>query len=241
MTGRRLSKPPIVEALIDVRVAAREGGLGSLEEIHEKVKAEYPVKRGRALEHLQVAAKGDAKQITHTQELQGFAFVSADEKRIFQVRRDGITLNWVGDYDSWDALQGEAARLYPLYREAARPEAIEYLGVRYINRIRLPAGAQLEEWMSLRLTVPQALPQTLGDLQMRVLLPFGDDIVAMVISVLQPAEVGADWILDIEVRDMTKTPDSRPEAIWPKLVRLREVKNEIFFASTTERALESYR
>jgi len=238
----RLENPPIVEALIDVRVVERAGVLEELGRLAERVRDDYPHVLHKLQQTIEVSDSGQARQVAHREEARGFGFTNSARDRIVQARVDGFTFNWLGRYESWEALRDEARRLYDIYRAVASPEGIERVAVRYVNRMQVPEGAELGELMRLRVEIPADLPQRLGGVMTRVLMPFDGSIVANVTSVIEPA-AGSQmtWTLDIDVIDFERSSDSRSDAIWPRLDRLRSVKNQVFFNVLTESSLERQR
>jgi uncharacterized protein (TIGR04255 family) len=89
--------------------------------------------------------------------------------------------------------------------------------------------------------IAAGLPQMFNGFLHRVAIPFAvEEATAIVTHALeQPLASKVPVVLDIEVvRSCSVTPDS-PE-IWTQLDTLRDIKNRIFFASVTEKALEAY-
>lgn len=237
-----LQHPPIVEAVIDVRVPAGESEVGRLGELQVQLAGEYPKVYRGSQQTLQVEGGPSERSISHTETLQGFAFATNDDDRIVQARLDGFTYNWVGGYETWEKLSDEARRAYTLYDEVAKPALIQQVGLRYINSLAVPRDASFEEYSRMRTEVPETLPVPPVGLLTRVALRFDDHIIANVNSLFEPSDTGTmSWQLDIDVMDADPIEASSVDTIWAKLVRLREIKNQVFFEIVTDKALESYR
>jgi uncharacterized protein (TIGR04255 family) len=86
------------------------------------------------------------------------------------------------------------------------------------------------------------MPQALSGFLQRVVIPFAvDGTTAIVTQVLEPPKEGLiPVVLDIDVFVMTRF-GVNSHGIWTTLDGLRNVKNEIFFSSVTEKALEPYK
>src|SRR5258708_29222831 len=91
--------PPIIEALIDIKVTQSEDvTVGKIELLHEKIKNEYPQKntRGGFMFQIQLGEKpeGSARNL----DVNGFLFKSKDERKIVQFRKDGFTFSQLKPY-----------------------------------------------------------------------------------------------------------------------------------------------
>jgi uncharacterized protein (TIGR04255 family) len=86
------------------------------------------------------------------------------------------------------------------------------------------------------------IPQHLGGILMRVVIPCQDGITAVVTMANQPTQNPSllPIILDIDV-SMPGPFDPLDQAFWVTLDKLRNLKNEIFFGSLTEMTLEKFR
>jgi uncharacterized protein (TIGR04255 family) len=139
----------------------------------------------------------------------------------------------------------EAKRLYRLYVQLAKPEEINRIAVRYINR--LPLSANEVKDFSPFLTAPPPFPQEIDAVmigfltQVQVKDP-GSSIQATVSQTIQPSndEPGLiPLILDLDVFEVG-TWDPDPGSILKRFSALRMLKNRYFFASITERTVELF-
>ena len=115
--------------------------------------------------------------------------------------------------------------------------------MRYINLLNLPLP--LKDFKEYILTTPEIapnLPQGLLSFLMRLVIPDErSKSIAIVTETIEPVkEDTVPLIFDIDVfREGTFDPE-RPE-IWEAMEQLRQLKNEIFFNSITEKAKELFR
>lgn len=175
---------------------------------------------------------------------QGFMFKSADGQRIVQVRQDGFTFNWLRPYDRWESLRDEARVHWNRYRDTFRPEEVTRLGLRYINRIELPLPlTDFRDYVKTAPDIAAGMPQGVSALFMRLEIPDNERrLLAIVTETLQPSvddDTRIPIIFDIDVVRPGKFEPSEP--LWETLEQMHEYKNEIFFASMTERAKEMFR
>lgn len=234
------SRAPIREALIDIRVQARDG---------------------LALADLEAIAVGDPRYIQRkdiqfmTAELNvgamtppqttakkiGFQFWDVEKVRVFQARLDGFTYSRLAPYDCWEELSGEARRLWSRYRDLVRPEQITRIAVRYINRLDLPAPADLKVYLRTSPEISSDLPQFLGNWLMHLEIPDGKRQLIINESVAPSVVPGTvAIILDIDIFQVLEVPQDE-ESLWNTLQDFRVRKNEVFERSITEAVRERIR
>jgi uncharacterized protein (TIGR04255 family) len=176
---------------------------------------------------------------------EGFMFKSSDGQRVVQARQDGFTFNWLRPYDKWETFRDEARSHWESYRQLFRPEAVTRLGLRYINRIEAPLPFDdFRDFVNTAPDIAHGVPQGISALFMRLEIPDPKRaLIAIVTETMEPPTEGGKHlplIFDIDiVRSATFEPTS--PAIWETFEQMREYKNEIFFASVTERAKEMFR
>lgn len=119
---------------------------------------------------------------------------------------------------------------------------VQRLAVRYINVINLPPGVDFDLYLTAGPRVPPEVPQALSGFLHRVVIPIAiDGTTAIVTQVLEPPKEGLiPVVLDIDVFIMARY-GAKSQEIWTTLDGLRKVKNDIFFSSVTEKALEPYK
>ena len=157
-------RAPIVEAVLDVR--ARLSSPFSeecLNDLRAREQDSYPKFRRPFQVQFKVERTDPALEPTSevSSLANGGAMVSDDGLQLFQARPDGFSHNRLAPYKDWVSFRSEARRLWNLYREVVQPEFIEFLGLNYINRIGLPGGAEISDYLRAYIQVPPELPQVL--------------------------------------------------------------------------------
>ncbi len=240
---RRYYKPPITEAIVDLRVKLSDDFLvAKLLELNVGEETAYPKVEHlhRAYGHMQVGPQVSA---TAGSQHIGYLFRSADQKQIYQSRVDGFTMSRLAPYKNWEDLRDEARRLWDTYRSITKPLTIVRLAVRYINRIDIPLP--LRDFRDFLRTVPEVspdLPQELGGYFMQLTLPVEDikSVALITQTIIEPARPDvASVVLDIDIFCATDLP-SHEEGIWTFFEQLRVRKNVIFEACITDKARESF-
>jgi len=236
-----LSKAPITEALIDIRVKVRdELKIEQVYSIYNFISKGYPNKKerhqwGGSLEF----KKGKPPTSIASEIIDGYIFISGDNKQIFQARLDGFTFSRLKPYETWENLRDEAYRLWQKYREITSPE-ITRVALRYINKMELPLHLRdFSDYLTAAPIVPEGLPQGVSSFLSRVVIHEPEIGAAGIITQALEQSVNPNIILDIDVFKQKPEGISEEEA-WQVLERLRHFKNKIFFESITEKAKELF-
>ena len=242
-----LPKAPIIEALIDVRVRLPRGD--ALEPIHafaDAIESDYPDRRERTRGQVQLelSAPGAVEVAAKSATIDGLVLHSADGRQIVQGRLDGFTFSRLTPYQGWNDIQREARRLWQQYDKCVKPAAVQRLAVRCINRILLPTPVgQFSDWIKTLPVVAAGLPQSLAGFLLRLQMPFDElDARANVVLAVEPGDFQHDVpiLFDIDAFLMPREA-LRDDMLWEKMDDLRIIKNNVFFETLTEKALELFR
>jgi uncharacterized protein (TIGR04255 family) len=238
-----LSKAPVAEAVIEVRVRmAGPVADGSYLAFRDRLKGKLPKAQNIrfVMAHLHFdSAEAVKNDLAHS--LIGVRLDSEDGKWVVQAKSDGLTVSRMAPYAKWDVLIAELQELWPEYVQVFQPEAIVRLGVRYINKIALPGSdhVDLDTVLTVGPKIPAQLPQNLSQFLTRVVLPIeGEGIVLVISQTLQPEPTDATAplghvLLDIDASCEESMAVESPD-MWQRLSTLRDVKNMAFFGSLTE-------
>ncbi len=234
--------PPIVEALIDIRVELpAEINLETIAQFHQKVKDQFPDKQNRMCWKSDFQLKpGTVPEVSTLSEgPDGYLFYPPDKSKIVQARLDGFTFNKLRPYQKWGLFRDEAKKLWEHYLEIAKPQQITRLAVRYINRIELPFPfGQLREYILTGLEIAPDLPQGMSQFLMQMVIP-NAGAQAVITETIEPPIVKNNvevlpLIFDIDVIKNIILSPTDPN-LWANFEELRKFKNEIFLKSLTEK------
>jgi uncharacterized protein (TIGR04255 family) len=240
----RYRREPIVEAILDIRVAtAAEHTLPRLAQANSGLDEQYPSRLPVFRQKIQGTISAAGPDVTADQTTIGFVFVSADKQQQYQVTADGLTFNRLAPYIGWAAFREEARKIWTQFKSVLGDAVVvSRLGLRYINRIEIPANGPVElgDYFT---TVPHAapeLPQPMTGFFMRIEtpLPSVDGALAVVVAgtpAKKPAHVGV--LLDIDVSKTVSSAVSDDE-MWSTIELLRDAKNAAFEACITDKTRE---
>lgn len=247
MAWPHLPKAPITEAVMEVKVALPAGTqTKTISDIQNKIREDYPSRKKRmAWEGQFTVSLGDTSASSASQQHKciGYLFSSKDGLRVMQARLDGFAFSWLKPYPTWEEFSSEARRLWEIYKQAMKPVQGTRLGLRYLNRIEIPhKDVTLGDWVHTGLRIPPELPQTLAGFFVRMGMPFENPRAVAMIT--QTVEVTSSppipLIFDIDVfNEEPRSVDT--DDLWRQIDGFREIKNEVFFKSVTEKCLELFR
>jgi uncharacterized protein (TIGR04255 family) len=237
---------PITEALLDIRVKLPpQVDLEQLATFQNDIKDDFPSRRERFMWESRFEIKeGDVQVSSPTGGVEGYLFRSSDGKRVVQARLNGFTFNRLWPYENWQKLRDEAKPLWQRYIRIASPEIITRIALRYINRIEIPLPIRdFKDYILTTVEIAPGIPQEMSGFFMRLVIPVPDmSAVAIVTQTFAPKKINNDilpLIFDIDVVRETVF-DVEAEEVWDTFDTLRDLKNDIFFKSITEKTKELF-
>ncbi len=239
-----LNRAPIVEALLDLRVRPAEGGTTPrTKSAVEALRPDYP--EVQEISKIEGQLLIDAKSVatTHASTPLGWQLKNAAAGRVVRLAQDGFTFSQLRPYPSWNVFLAEARRLWNPYASAFAPHEVSRLGLRYINRIALPANASLEDWLEAPPPIPPQVPRTVQRFLTQVVVyDEGSSASATITQAMEQAQgagVTPAVLLDIDVF-RHGTWDPTDQQIWETFGKFRGLKNRMFYASLKEAAIKEY-
>lgn len=238
----KYTKPPLMEALLDIRVGIDpEFESKRLEEFYQAVKSNFPIKQVQTQFQTEFKVKKDKNPVVNTvKKINGLILKAIDNSRILQSKLDGYTFNKLKPYNGWDKFSGEAFPLWEEYKNIIKPISVKRLALRFINLIEIPLPVDdLKTYFNTFPTIAKNLPYDVSEFLLRVVL--NDDksknkaIVSQAIDLTKLGRDKLPIIFDIDVyREVSLKPED--EKINEVFESLREFKDLIFEESLTEEA-----
>ena len=243
-----LSKAPITEALIDIRVnPVVEFPEEKFSYLKEILSTDYPEIEIRHMMQSEFQIfHSPSKVLTNSENLgvHGYFFKSKDKQNIAQFRKDGFTLNRLRPYSSWAVISDEAKNLWKIYSDVLSPDYVTRIAVRYINQMKLKLPVQsIEDFFMIKSIIPEGLPNQFSSFLHKVVL-FDEEtnIEANVIMNLEHIDNSTDSAVIFDI-DVYKKVEFSPDAaeIWQIFEELRNMKNRIFFGYITEKTVKGFK
>jgi len=239
---RLLPKAPITEAVLEVQVKPRTTlHIPDLEKLSTGIMSDLgEVRRLNVIEGSFELQKLQPLLTQLDEQLVGFQFWSKDKKYVASCRKDRFSLSRLSPYTAWEDVFGRLRRSWERYASFAQPEAITRIAVRYINRIILPsAGLEFGDYLTSAPSLPEGFPQLTSAFLTRVVLHEREHELAATITQSLEGQASPDSVcvlLDIDAYKVA-TYGTNDATVWESFNLLRKLKNRIFFASITEKAL----
>jgi uncharacterized protein (TIGR04255 family) len=241
MTARHFERAPVVEAIVDIQISIlAEDSLGRIKGMR------LPL--GYRLAHEIRAFSGqfnvqEPPVASVSTSALGYAFVSEDTKFVTQARLNGFTFSRMAPYDRWETFIQEAQTVWNLYREAIGESAVTQFSVRFINKLHLPNSVEISLYLKTFPEISKDLPQSLQNSFMRVELILSGQFTGGVLVVQEfltnsDKEGHVGMILDNELRFPLGGPPLSDTWIWKRIDSLRELKNQVFRGSITQKLEE---
>lgn len=197
------SRPPITEAIIDLRVDPPEGfDASSLRKISQRLGESYSKVEAINAATGQIQLVPEIRASASSTHI-GYSFHSHDGVYVCRTRTNGFTMSHLSPYDKWDAFREETRRISNFYRDQTNPVRINRVAVRYINRIDIPLP--LVDFKDYLLTVPEIapkLPQGLTGFFLQLSIPFPDIVSTAIINetIVEPHRSDiVSVVLDIDI------------------------------------------
>ena len=175
MSIETFKNPPITEAVFDIRVQLPKGvGLDTVIKVQEPIAVDCPKKKDRfnLQGQLEFGLQKKPALTNSSHQIDGYFFLSEDEKNLVQSRLDGFTFNKLFPYSDWEDFSSKAMEMWGHYLSIVKPEYVTRIALRYVNRIELPLPFQnFKEYILTVPEVAEGLPQELSGFFLRLLIP----------------------------------------------------------------------
>lgn len=243
---RTLKNPPIKESLFDIRAKVNpDFDVNLFTSLQEELSDIFPKMKKRKSSNIQFSFHPQAEPETETTApvLIGYFFESNDGKLIAQFRNDGFTLNRLQPYSSWDDIFPLALELWEKYKMVAEPEAIPRIALRYINQFVIQhEDFIIEDYLNVSPQIPESLSQTVSTFQSRVTIISDDELsAAHITQSLGKNPQGAGALIQVDIDAFRNLQETGKEMDLKEVfIKLRELKNMIFFNYLTEKTLEMF-
>jgi uncharacterized protein (TIGR04255 family) len=201
---RRYRNPPIQEALVEFHTGpGQDWDPTILGKLHEKVKAAYPGKpRQQKLFQASIrAADGQPSGISVQEGIGRFQLVDADGHRIISLGPDVLSVNVLKPYDGWEHFKPRIEAALRAYVEVSGADKVNRIGVRYVNKIVVPASnIPLPQYFLVGPSMPPGLPSTVAGFLNRAEHVFPDGVkLILTFASIEAVPGTSALLLDIDV------------------------------------------
>ncbi|MEU2703734.1 TIGR04255 family protein [Micromonospora aurantiaca (nom. illeg.)] len=245
---RRVYKhPPIIEAIVEFTFSGGEDwNLTIPGRLYERIREDYPgepqqrevVEANLGMDGAKSSKTGLAITVSKKSE----RVVFASDNRLLMVGPAVLSAHSLAPYEGWESLQARATDALQHYCELVHPEHISSIGLRYVNRIKLPESTiTFDDYFTVAQVLPASgFPATLSSFFDRMELRY-EEIPASIAftwaSVNSDEPDTAAFVLDLDLRWRGKTPFENAES---NLKELRERERAAFESLITDKLREIF-
>lgn len=246
---------PIIEAIISFHCDPMPGlSMDTLEpEVRKSFATSYPTMETLKAQKFEFAFGQDlppaeAPPVSGMESIEAYRLSSSDGKQLIQLRAGTMHFNRLARYTSLDDYKAEIATAWNTYREIFQPVVVNRISVRYINRIELAFEDPSQKSIELGdyfTTSPANIPGNglalMGLFQsFSLLCPESKAIAKTTISTEKTTDAGGSLLLDIEASLNVSSPPNDFSEFERTLETLRDLKNQIFHSTLTDRCRSQY-
>jgi uncharacterized protein (TIGR04255 family) len=232
------ARPPITEAMLDVRFAT-EMGEKKLQTIVKRLKKSYP--NSQPLQTFNINIDTSGGRVGLQQEVHGFRLANDDQTDVVVVMPNGITVARLAPYPGWPSLLERFEAVWEITHKAVLHDQVARLGVRTINRIDIPLeqrpAIMLQNYLNFFPQVPPISTAAMVGFLMQVTKPTVVPVwTATITSTLigpPPIINHLSLLLDIDLFRTEGIP-YRGDELLLAFDQIRSVKNEIFEQCITD-------
>lgn len=163
---RIYKKPPLIEALCEIKFAETEGDFTTWGDFYQKIKGSYPTKsklpRGIEFQFTQ-----NAGSINPSESIK--RFTASDNAQLIQATTDTLTFNRLSPYLGYDEFKKSFVEALKVYSESFFPKRFLQLTMRFVNQIIIPHEEfSLNDYLGLIPVIPEGMTDALGGLFVQV-------------------------------------------------------------------------
>ena len=233
--------PPVTEAVIGINFAA-DLSKALLKSVSDKLAKNYPIHQPLQNISVKLDLSPQAGKVhkTFAEVAEGHRRSSQDMTELALILSNSLIVSQLAPYPSWSTFSKRFIRDWKLFKKTLGYREIKRIGVRYINRIDIPATGSLvqnEKFLNVFPRVPEMLnPLMAGAVQT---MSYFDDIkckLTLNSGVIEsPILNHISFILDLDVSREIDVPQSDKD-IFELLEAMRLKKNQVFEACISQRA-----
>ncbi len=231
------SSPPITEAVISV---VFDSNINKKTIDSANVKFQRYYSKSDSLSHVNVNLDMANHQSKIDQQDSGYRLSTEDMTQLLLLQESSFTVSQRAPYPGWDVFFDRFVRDWKVWKRVVKHKKIKRIGVRYINRLDIPAEEATvvdEEYLNFYPKIPEVFSPLIGyKLQCALPLESGTSQLQLNSAVVPSPLLGhISIILDQDIIRLVDVPQ-KDEDIFKLLSDIRHQKNEVFESCITEKA-----
>jgi uncharacterized protein (TIGR04255 family) len=234
-------RPPIVEAVVEVRIGGPIA-LATVERLRERLIESHPLPP-QSIITANVEFREDSTRVLQ-HELQGYRLTAGDGAGLVTIGPHSISTSRLAPYEGWESFVATARQNWDIWKRLAGWQKIVRIGVRYVNRIDIPADhdVNIDDYLTFSIKGPALALPPISSFAINEARPLGKDDCHLILNaglVPSPLLKTTSLLLDLDISRVTDLPQN-DEALWAFVDRIREHKNFVFEGCITAQARELF-
>jgi len=238
-TWENIERPPIVLAVMEVRFQPKSKfDVSFLKSNDSKLLEHYPKRSDNFSGNINLPAPNPGISTAQISSQQvGYTYINQDKTQKIAVTNEHIVFAMEGKYTGWEDFKREGLFVLSNFKHILDISTIHRTSVRIINKLSLPSSNPPEDYFNTLIT---ARKDTIEDTIDSYFIKYTQRIPEYSIrtNVIQSLEDIEDdnfnFIFDIDVLSH-EVIDYNVETIEAILIKIREIKNSIFFKNLTDK------
>jgi uncharacterized protein (TIGR04255 family) len=193
-TKRRYKRPPLLEAVCEIRFEPSQAWDWTLPGLlYDKIRTDFPEKKLRNSVELSFGSQQAAQQFKGA--VSQMQFLAQDGSRMVQVGPDVLSVHVTANYPGWELFLPMIVSVSGTYRQISAPRAINRIGLRYVNRLPIPAGPiEITDYLNFYPRIPETIQQAHGPFIVGVLFDCneGNDLLNVRVGNAAPTGIALD-------------------------------------------------
>lgn len=232
------SKAPITEAVIELRFS-EDLSFEDIQKRIDKFKKLYPQ------ESRTVAFTGEMSErgFSGTQEPIGIRLSTGDELQVLVINKNNFTVSQLAPYVGWDNFFARFIRDLDLFLDKFGNKNFVRIGMRYINRVDVPLErVTVSDYLRVYPEIPDLGKVTAKSFALQSTQDLGDGqfgVTLQTANVDSPVPGAISFLLDIDLFTNNEVPRRRDRLV-EVMHSMREIKNQVFEASITDKSRELF-
>lgn len=168
----------------------------------------------------------------------GYILADQDRNRVLQVKQGSFAFHKVREYEKFETLLREFGEYWTDLKQCTGTLTVNRISIRYLNFIEKDPDQSVEELIIITPKHPFA-ENTMGLVNLKFPYRNDDNVLVNIVTAAVIDGLKEGVILDIIIqRPVENKSDSA--AVFKLLSELRDVKNDLFFKSITEKTVKKY-
>lgn len=241
-----LNNPPVVVALFQIKYNSTTTKLIDFLKFDNQLKHIFPIRRdniqvGIDLKGSSIPLGVSTFSATSDAKIGSYIYMSVDQKVRLEISENTITYVDENPYQGWDNFKKSSLHSLMILADTLNNLEISRISIRFINRFNFDNFDDPEKFFKTLISSSNdsELPFPLRQYGFRLLMDIpNSDIYSIVNHNVENIRTNSYiYTLDIDVLDMQHLMFEK-ETIANNMEKLRDVKNDIFFNSITQKTID---